>query len=167
MSRQTFNATELQRLIQRKTSHIPDLEIEIESDLRQPPRRPPDEVGGFFRRAPVPIAIVLEIGPNAYLDEVLATLAHELGHHEQWLKRGRTIDFIFNEIDAWRRGFKWAQRWGIENCYFKHLRRTVFYDPEHLGFELPWVLVDNMFTRTKEDVDRIVTTIKKQMGLGV
>ena len=54
------------------------------------------------------------------IDDILASLAHEAGHIEQ-SKAGMK----YYELDAWRRGLVWAEKWAITPQYRKAISNTL------------------------------------------
>ena len=82
-------------------------------------------------------------------------LAHEAGHVEQYLAIRRRRGFIPppTELDAWRRGIKWAYKWGILERY-----RSEFI----LRGSLDLVLGAPHFLR--EDFERIRLQMEKLLG---
>jgi len=80
---------------------------------------------------------VIIYSSTANPDRVLTVLAHELGHHEQWLdSQARKPIPPPTELDAFVRGIKWAQKWGILSTYHEDLLYVVARDPEEFGEEV-------------------------------
>lgn len=65
-------------------------------------------------------------------DEAVAVLAHEAGHLEQNKDMRDMVPILPPiEIDAWRRGIKWAHKWGVLPVYATLFLESVAKTPEH------------------------------------
>ncbi|MBA7681692.1 hypothetical protein ES703_90032 [subsurface metagenome] len=85
--------------------------------------------------------IVMLRGSTGYLDEALAVAAHELGHHEQQLDiEAKKIIPPPTEPDAYLRGIKFAQKWGILPAYARDLINRVNYYPQQFPKEVERVI---------------------------
>ena len=78
------------------------------------------------------LAVNEDVIRNIPQEEILAMLAHEAGHLEQ-NKESREMVLILppTELDAWRRGIKWAVRWEVLPVYMALFLESIAKTPEH------------------------------------